>query len=312
MKRDISRAIGEIGTFLTPESKKIYEEELVKSVNSRLFDFSILLIWKEFILFIYERFEQIRVLDSRVFQSRTKDKSIQVRKINNLYSYNEYKDEEIINLLKDLYSIDHNFIKKLGTLKSDRNIAAHVSDPELKTKESGVRDFCAKLIDIERKIQKEHQKQYLRFPSNLNIYQKLKLSEEDVKFIIIEIIDFLPVVPDFKTANRALLFLEKYINNIDSSQCVSILDNALKNKNKLNQVLRSSQGPIFFRALLKNIKIEKEPWRKFYIGLLEEYISEENTTYTELRGMLKRSGIDVEKEEENLWWMPEPLDYRGE
>ncbi len=250
-----------------------YGSQLDGSLENKIFDFSVILFWKLFMLFVYEKIQQVRyIIDEDVFTQKWntifKAEKYDIAKYDkkNLYAYNQLDDDEVINFLNILYPIDSNFLKKLKSLKQDRHTAGHVCDPTLANQENDIVNFLREICVIFQKLQEEHRNTYISPTDFSKFYSgEISLSNDDKDFLIAKLIDSLPTIPSFEAAKAPLKFLEKNLESISIENQKKILVNSLKNGGMYNQIIESSSGKTFFNELFKNGKLQLEDWEHFYI-----------------------------------------------
>jgi len=283
---------------------KTYQEQLENSFDNKIFDFSIILFWKLFMLFVYERLQQIRYfLEEDIFEQKWKtifkaEKYDLIRyDKRNLYSYNQLEDEEIINLLNLLYPIDSNFLKKLKNLKQDRHTAGHVCDPTLTNQENDVLNFIREILVIFEKLQLEHEKNYLtQIELSKFVEGEVNVSGADKKFLTYRAIESLPIIPNFNSAKLPLEFIEKNLPLIPLEKKKEIIINSLKNGGLYNQVIESGYGPIFFKKLFEDGDLNIDDWKNFYIDMTIANQGNELTNYLWLKEELIKKEINIENE----------------
>jgi len=288
--------------FLNHQEK--YREQFIKSIKDGLFDFSIILIWKTFILFAYEKIYQIaHQIGDNVFLQKWEskfDKKPKNYKKENIYWCNEEHDGEnkIIQFLGVIYKIDSNFIKQLNILKNKRDIAAHVS--ELEFTEEDVDNYLFEMLRVIEKLQNCHAEEYWKNFSAEDIGKLMKLlpSSQDLETFIENLIDSLAQASTFRTAEdyeKRILQLKSYLTE---NQIAKILEIVFDNPYSINQVLEAGGTRSFLRQLYDLKKVDKKRWTRFAEKLIKYYSNQEkplafyNWLFKEL-GMPTYEELDV-------------------
>ncbi len=284
---------------------KNYEKQLEDSLvkTNRVFDFAIIVFWKLFMLFVYERLQQIRYfLEEDVFEQKWKtifkQEKYDLIKYDkrNLYAYNQLDDDEVIGFLNLLYPIDSNFLKKLKSLKQDRHTAGHVCDPNLTNQESNVVNFTTELLVVVEKLQLEHEKNYLSQVELLKfIEDKVTISNADKKFLVDRTIESLASIPSFNSAKAPLQFIENNLSILDVDKKKEIIQNSLKNRGVYNQIIESSYGPTFFKSLYEDGALSLNDWQDFYIESTIANSGKELGSYYWLKENLSSANINIDE-----------------
>jgi len=124
MKKETLQKFDKLLSFLNNQGK--YKNQFIKSIENSLFDFAVIVVWKIFILFVYEKIYQIaHQLGEDVFlqkwegKFRKKPKNY---KKGNIYWLNEEQnsDDRIIQFLSVIYRIDSNFISQLEGVEKEK------------------------------------------------------------------------------------------------------------------------------------------------------------------------------------------------
>lgn len=303
MNEDFVEKINKLSSLVI--NYRNYEGQLKNSLikTNQIFDFSIILFWKIFMLFVYERLQQIRYfLEEDVFEQKWKtifkmDKyDLAKYDKRNLYAYNQLDDEEVISLLNILYPIDSNFLKKLKSLKQDRHTAGHVCDPTLTNQESDIINFTKELLVIVEKLQSEHEKNYLsQIELSKFTEDKITISDSDKRFLTHRAIESLATVPNFNSAKAPLQFIEKNLTFISLDKKKEILSNSLKNGGMYNQILESSYGPIFFKKLYEDGGLGLDDWKDFYVDSSITNNCKELPTYNWLKNKLQTANMEIDE-----------------
>jgi len=261
-------------------NKEKYSEDLKASIRSNLFDFTIILIWKSFMLFIYEKLSQIPsdiILDSWK-RKYDKEKGPKGYKRNNLYWPNNIDDCELLNFLYEIYDIDRNVIRMAFSLAQKRDTAAHVS--EITFNISQVDSFVDDILNLCEKIQKAHET-YLDKINIITVDKQMiskNLSSHDIKYFIPKLIDLLKSSISFKTTEEVeekLLILKHYLSREDIKK---VLD-AIKENSvgiRWHQILQASKSSQFIRELYELYTEPTLKWEEFAKFLKEDKIKKHN------------------------------------
>lgn len=258
--QEIYEIISKLKSYVIDDSK--YESQLLFCINAELWDLAILVAWKFFMLFIYERLSQINSTaviqkwDSHFNKSGGKTLSDDVN-MENLYWPNEKKDDEVITFIKDLYPIDDNVAKQAQTLLSERNCCSHVS--QLDSTRNDFATFLEKIVRILNIIQEKHAT-YLEEYVNRN---GQKLSTFDKIYTLKTLTKKLREAKTFKEAEQVEKVLSNYIGYIDRNSLSDLLIGVLENNCAYNQVLDSNYTLPFLDGVFHKTKNFIDVWKKF-------------------------------------------------
>lgn len=276
MRLELEQKFNEILNYL--HNKEKYREQFIKLVRDNLFDFSIILIWKIFILFLYEKFYQIaQQIGEDVFiqkwEGKFNRKPKNYRK-ENLYWANEEPDDQIVSFLGVIYKIDSNFLRQADALRKKRDTASHVA--ELKFTEEDVDNYIFETLRIIEKLQLCHEEEYLSKIEDSLQLTRVKPSQKDLVSILNKMVESLAQASTFRSAedyeNRILQFKE----NLTKEHIEKILDVVFDNPYSINQVLEAGRSITFFKELYELGKVNKSIWKKFAKKLSENYKGRDN------------------------------------
>jgi len=255
-------------------NKEKYSEDLKASIRSNLFDFTIILIWKAFMLFIYEKLYQIPpdvILDNWEKKYPT-DKRPKGYKKNNLYWPNNIDDCKLLDLLYEIYDIDKNVVRMARSLAQKRDTAAHVS--EITFNISQVDSFLDDILNLCQKIQNAHEA-YLDQINLITIDEDIiikSFSSHDVKYFLPKLIELLKNSRCFNETEKIeekLLILKNYLSKDDIKK---ILD-AIKESSadvRWHQILQASKSSQFLMELYKLYSEPALEWKEFAEFLKED------------------------------------------
>lgn len=222
-----------------------YKEQLRTSYEDELYDFSVILIWKIFILYSYQAIRQYRVIiGEEEFNSVWKQGSLSEKKydvsgyeIDNIYAYNRIDDDILLDLLGRMYPIDNNFIKRLKQLKNSRDVAAHIADEILLNTKEGVDHFFGEILKITGKVNEYHREKILsKVLEDKEV--EMHLSIADTVYFVKNKIQKLSDALTFDVADSAMKYINRKKKFLSFELLESILANSVKNKNgAYNQVL---------------------------------------------------------------------------
>jgi len=157
----------ELSDFLI--RKNFYREQYKKALSQKLYDFLIILTWKTFMLFAYEKIQQTRyIIDEVKFRQKYWRKGSLTQKelsnypVDNVFCYNGLDDEQIIDLLKRTYEFDENFSKQLKSLRAGRNTAAHVAEKTLTATDLQVSNTLDLLLKTIKHIDNNYKNKFLK------------------------------------------------------------------------------------------------------------------------------------------------------
>lgn len=224
---DTKNKIENILSYITDEIE--YEQTLTLLLENKEYDLSCIILWKIFLLFIYQRFSQIDTSTlcdcwDKKFNSSKPGKLAEKVNMENFYWPNEFKDDEIITFLGTLYPVDHNIVRIIQKLLSDRNRAAHVSSTKFTNS-----NFISFLDDMQgtmKLIESEHLK---KFGTALNIDSK-PVPVSQLPNLISELVSALKTANSFKAAeNIEDKILNVVAGKLTTTDLHSILDAVLGN-----------------------------------------------------------------------------------
>jgi hypothetical protein len=261
--------------FLNHQDK--YKNQFFRAVENSLFDFAIIIIWKVFILFAYEKIFQVaHQLGEDVFLQKWEGKFTRKPKNyrrDNLYWPNEEQssDDQIIQFLGVIYKIDSNFISQLETLKKKRHVAAHVADLEFT--EEDVDNYLFEMLRVVEKLQKCHADDYLENFSIDDFQKVAKMipSSQDLKIFIDSLIDSLSQAGTFRAAEdyeNRILHLKTFLTEEDIKKILNVV---FDNPYAINQVLEAGGTQRFFRQIYDLGKTDKKVWLTFANRLVKHF-----------------------------------------
>lgn len=253
--------------------KEKYNEQLNNSIDNNLCDFAIILLWKIFMLFVYEKLYQIS--DSLIIKSweGKYEKKPKDFKENSLYWPNNIGDEQVINFLYELYTIDKNIMKMANSLAQKRDTAAHVSEVQFDIGQ--VDSFLDEIIKLCEKIQKAHVK-YLEDIEPLEIDTIIvskKLSTQDIRTLIDKLIKLLEASLTFQQSTS---IRTKIINLGDrlSREDVKAVLGAIQNNSRdraYHQILEANGAAEFLKKLYHLYNEPAIEWKEFAEFLVEKF-----------------------------------------
>lgn len=246
--------------------KEKYGNQLISSIRNELYDFAIILLWKVFVLFVYEKLYQIpseTILNK--WEKHFNEKKPKGFKHDSLYWPNNEDDSKIMNFLYELYDIDKNVIKIANSLSQKRNAAAHVSELEFDL--SQVENFLDDTLTFCQKIQRAHEK-YLEEIDAKTIDVVMiskKLSTQDIKFFIKKFINLLKKSSSFCESTEIrekILNFKKYLSTND---IIYILEAIKQNSlgNLYHQILQAGGADNFIRELYQIYNKPSPQWKEF-------------------------------------------------
>ena len=278
-----------------------YRKQLRSSFDNKLFDFSVILLWKILMLYVYERFQQIQnKLGAEHFEVSLKKVLKNVGKISNLsrggniYVFNQEDDDKIISLIGEFYSIDGNFLKKIRGLKMKRDTSAHVCNPVLCNNKDSVLSFFEEIRIILIEIQRLHESTFLiDVKIDKLMGDGVLVSDLDKKFLTKRAIDFLVDAPNFNSAEKSLRFIKSNLHLISNDMKSCIIKNSLKNLDDNNQVNGCAYSKVFFRDLHNSGGIDITEWRDFYVEITKKNSWKEPPDYLWLKKWLDRKKAQI-------------------
>lgn len=292
-----------------------YLNEFKKAVDSELYNYSSILIWKTIMLYFYERIHQTRQLtNDEVFkkhweQGKLSEKQYSLEKYSNdnIFIFNDIEDEAILKLGKRLFDLDENLIKALlYRVKHDRDTAAHVADETLNATEIQIQQtlqHCNKVIE---KIEASFCDNYLfkainEDPSTIQVQE---ITHSSFKHLLnAKILEGLKTSPSFDTSSKLMRFISDHIEKLEPKDIENILSNSLENKGMYNQVIDAVQSYGFFNRLLKHsymIGVDLSSWKSFYLALDVN----QKKHLKVLKESLIKNGVEFDDEQVDLSEIP--------
>jgi len=225
-------------------------------------------------LYIYEKFQQIRTLREDVFIEKWKVRFSEDKLKNypkqNLYCFNKEKDEDIVAFLTVIYPLDTNYVSKLHTLKNNRDIASHVCDIGLEFKEKQVHSYLEELLLVIGKLEKLHFDNYLKelSPSSL---LTAKPSSMEKRYLLDRLIVSLKRSSTFNEAQEIENNILAFKDSIIPSHIEQILEAIFQEgfPAPINQVLEASGGVAtanFLKQIFNldsNKQVDINKWHSF-------------------------------------------------
>lgn len=250
-----------------------YSRQLLYSIKHHLFDYSIILIWKTFILFLYEKIYQIpeeNIL--KAWKNKFKKETIPGFKKDNLYWPNNNDDKVIIHLFYEIYDIDNNVLKTAESLSQKRDTAAHVSDIQYSLND--VDNYIDDVLMLCEKFQKCHLKilDQTEIDSLDLIIISHRYSKYDIGYLLSNLIKVFGKSSSFKesTSRRTkIIALKDYLTR---DQIATIIKETIKNSqdHPCHQIIEAGGANIFLQEIYNLFKEPTKEWKKF-----AEFISQD-------------------------------------
>lgn len=302
MKKKIKEKFYQLTKYICHKEK--YESQFLRAVDNELFDFAVILIWKTFMLFLYEKIYQIsRLIGNKVFlqkwQGRFNNKKPKNYKKENLYWPNEENDDIILSFLGTLYFIDSNFITRLRNRKRERDIASHVS--ELEFKEIQIEPYLSDLLEVVEKIQQCHIKEYFKDIEEVDKFLEIDTSQKDKEKFLYRLIENLRNASSFNSAQKYENDILKLKNSLAVDHIEKILDGVFENPQPygINQILEADATSYFLKDIFELKKVPIEKWKKFYQTLKEQEFRRTTKAMLDIYGWFPEE-VKCEKEEINI------------
>ena len=182
--------------------------------------------------------------------------------------------------ISELYPIDSNFIKQLRSLKSKRDISAHVVDDDLTAKYLQLKSYLADLVESVKKIQQNHEKKYLDVimitdgidaTIKTGTFLGIQPSQVDKHKFLDQLIVTLKNASSFREAENYESIILNFRNNLTTPHVEKIL--VIVFENSQEQVLLAGGTSNFLHELYKLQKVDDKKWKDFYrkfLGLYKE------------------------------------------
>lgn len=244
-----------------------YKDILIKLADLQEYDLAIIIVWKTFIMFIYQRFNQVPnnmlcdIWDAK-FNSDGKKLSNEVN-MQNKYWANEIDDSKVITFLSVLYPLEKNIIKSIRNLLNERNKAAHVAST--KTSMYTFDAFLDNTLGIINLIESEHMKKYSSYISD----DSRQIPESQLPLVLDELLTNLKGSNTFRHSESIENKLVKILNgSLSNNDLMKILIEVVRN----NQVYGASGTRNFLNSLYSLNKSEKI-WTHFLDHINKKGIS---------------------------------------
>jgi hypothetical protein len=254
-----------------------YNIQLYNSCKYRLYDYSIILIWKIFMLFLYEKIYQIpenKIL--KAWKNRFKKDKPRGFKKDNLYWPNEHDDKDIIGLFYELYNIDNNVLKNAKALSQKRDTAAHVSDIHFTLNDAD--NFLDDILKLCEKFQRCHNNELKLIDINSldQAFISKRFSKKDMVFLLARLIEVFGKSSSF---GESTLLRNKIIalkNYLSRDNIKDILGAIKKNSvgAAYHQILEASGTDMFIKNIYLVYNEPSPEWNnfaKFLIKCLKNY-----------------------------------------
>ena len=284
-----------------------YRVKLEKSIENNLWEYATVLVWKNIVLFMYEKLFQIKVLGNNLpeaFNGQLQNGNITVH---NCFDFCCINDDSIYtNLHKIWNNVESNYKQMFKGLLDDRNSLSHVNRYEEEFNEQWFKTYFEKALRLVS---------YLQNLNNIQLSQKIYdfiednktvqyFSEEDINYllsqesyedsrIINHILDFMNisdypenlkdklkhgVISTFLDSHSFAIALEngkrlvKLAAYYDAEELKEILTGVFEKQRIPNQITQSGEMENVFEELFDNtINLEglKEDWKIFIDKLIE-------------------------------------------
>lgn len=251
MKNKVKEKVDKVYEYLIDEDR--YRDTLELLIKKKEYDLAIIILWKIFIYFIYQRLNEIdRVKIITEWNKKNKKALESEVNLDNFFWANEKQDSEIITFLGVLYPVDKNLVKTIRGMLDIRNICAHVSDTFMN--EDNLLSYMSNLISNMKALEEKHLKDdSIKLERLIN---ELKISKSFAKSEYIQ---------------NQILQLERSIKTVHLKD---ILSASLRN----DQVYDAWATEEF---LLKIYKLthngNRDIWEKFS-GFIDQYLNNEYFT----------------------------------
>ncbi len=284
-----------------------YRTKLEISIENKLYEYSTVLVWKNIVLFIYEKLFQIKVLGNNLpdaFNGQLQNGNITVHTCFDFCCIND--DSIYTNLHRIWNNVEGNYKQMFKGLLDDRNSLSHVNRYEEDFNEQWFKTYFEKALKF---------LQYLQNLNNIQLSHKIYefidtnktiqyFSEEDINYllsqesyedskIINHILEFMDIlnysenlkiqlkqdaINSFLDSHSFAIALEngkrliKLAIYFDKVELKEILEGVFERQGSLNQITLSGEMEDVFEGLFDNtINIEglKEDWKIFIDKLIK-------------------------------------------
>ena len=198
-----------------------YREKLEKAINNGLWEYAAVLIWKNVILFIYEKLFQIKAVGNNLpdgFDSQLDSSKITVHSCFDFCCINDNKICDKLNEIWD--NVEKNYKHLFKGLLDERNSLSHVNKYEEDFNELWLKRYFDRSISLLEYLQnlnniQRSQKIYDLMESNKTVRY---FSDEDIKYLLSQ------------SAYENSKIIQHLLDFIEISNCSENLKNWLKNK----------------------------------------------------------------------------------
>ena len=284
-----------------------YRVKLEKSIENNLWEYATVLVWKNIVLFMYEKLFQMKVLGLDLPEHiKNKFDNLNIT-CTSCYDFHHINDDKLgENLHRCWKNVESNYKSSFSNLLDERNRLSHVNRYEEEFNEQWFKTYFEKALKL---------LQYLQNLNNIQLSQKIYdfiednktvqyFSEEDINYllsqesyedsrIINHILDFMNisdypenlkdklkhgVISTFLDSHSFAIALEngkrlvKLAAYYDAEELKEILTGVFEKQRIPNQITQSGEMENVFEELFDNtINLEglKEDWKIFIDKLIE-------------------------------------------
>jgi hypothetical protein len=301
----------DMSKFLS-SSSNFYKDDFEIAQQQELHDYAVILLWKTFMLFAYERIKQTRgIIGDDVFDNEywnkgslaDSKKNLKLFPIGNVYIYSSLEDDNIIDLIGRMFDLEKNYSQLLKSIKNDRNTAAHVASEILKSKEVTVQKTLDDLIRVVNQIDQAFK---VKFLAQINLEDVITRvdSEQHFNYLIAEkVVKAIQESLNYNSTDNLLEMLRNkiYMFSYDSVQMIlEALKNGQIANGGYNQALDAGSTYQFVVDLLaesykKNYDLSF--WKKWFLSLCES----DQKRFYDIRKSLQTNGVEFTLTEHDYW-----------
>lgn len=291
------------------DNPDFYQEEYESASNTDLLDYQMILIWKTFVLFVYQKISEVRkILGDDEFSHQYWCKSsflvkenkckypLEDFEITNIYSYSSISDNEIIDVVCRIFGLEKNFKQLLHTIKNDRDTASHVSSDIVKTQDQTINKNLNDAIRIAEQIDNIYKNKFLNKVNDKLMSINQSSNESELNYLIDNyFLEQIREAKNFDEAENLLSVVNKKMHLLSEESIKNILYAMLQGENNGGYIQSIDLGYSyqFLTNLLKESykkKINLECWKDFYMELDKP----SQKRFLDIRKSLEQKGIEFD------------------
>lgn len=287
-----------------------YEGDFDIANENNLYDYSIIILWKTFVLFSYEKIKQVReIIGDEEFNdgywnkgsltckenSTTCKTSLENFEVENVYAYSAVQDDDVIDLLSRIFGLEKNYSQLLKNIKNDRNTASHVASEILQSQETTVAKTLHDLARVTEHIDQVYKTKFLTRKDPKGIVSAVT-SESDLNYLVSsKILDAIRASGSFDQTEELYKSIAKKRAMLSCASIKGILEAIQEGRviGGKNQALDLGYSFQFLSDLLKESygrTCELDFWKTFYLALSNG----NQMRFYDIRKSLQNHGVEFD------------------